>query len=315
MSERKFHLRLPASSANLGPAFDTAAIALNLHLEITAEPASAFSIEATGRNAAACSQIENNLLLQTYHNILQENGRKVLPLHLTVQNEIPFGMGCGSSAAALLAGIALAAHFGELGWSRDQILNTACVLEGHPDNAAACWLGGMTVAAMTGAAMTGAATTGEDTAQQVHVVQFPIPSAWSVLIVLPSKPLATSVSRQALPQMYSRVDARANVQRASLLVAAFAQGRGDLLQVAMQDRLHQPYRAAMCPLLDILTPLAGSNGVLGVALSGAGPAVLMIVDSAANRSRIHTAIQERVAAVDTVEIVECEFVKICEIIS
>ncbi len=305
MSERKFHLRLPASSANLGPAFDTAAIALNLHLEITAEPASAFSIGATGRNAAACSQIENNLLLQTYHNILQENGRKILPLHLTVQNEIPFGMGCGSSAAARLAGIALAAYFGELGWSRDQILNTACVLEGHPDNAAACWLGGMTVAAMTG----------EDTAQQVHVVQFPIPSAWSVLIVLPSKPLATSVSRQALPQMYSRVDARANVQRASLLVAAFAQGRGDLLQVAMQDRLHQPYRAAMCPLLDILAPLAGNNGVLGVALSGAGPAVLMIVESDANRSRIHAAIRERVAAVDTVEIMECEFGKICEIIA
>ena len=305
MSERKFHLRLPASSANLGPAFDTAAIALNLHLEITAEPASAFSIEATGRNAAACSQIENNLLLLTYQSVLQENGRKILPLHLTVQNEIPFGMGCGSSAAARLAGIALAAHFGELGWSRDQILNTACVLEGHPDNAAACWLGGMTVAAMKG----------ENTAQQVHVVQFPIPSAWSVLIVLPSKPLATSVSRQALPQMYSRVDARANVQCASLLVAAFAQGRGDLLQVAMQDRLHQPYRAAMCPLLEILTPLAGSNGVLGVALSGAGPAVLMIVESDANRSRIHTAIRERVAAVDTVEIVECEFGKICEIIA
>ncbi len=309
-SERKLHLRLPATSANLGPAFDTAALALNLHLEITAVPASAFSIDATGRNAEACSQIENNLLLQTYHNVLQENGRQIQPLHLTVHNEIPFGMGCGSSAAARLAGIALAAYFGELGWSRNQILNAACVLEGHPDNAAACWLGGMTVAAMTAGTQNGG-----DSAQQVHAVQFPIPSAWSVLIVLPSKPLATSVSRQALPQMYSRVDARSNVQFASLLVAAFAQGRGDLLSVAMQDRLHQPYRAAMCPLLERLTPLAGKNGVLGVALSGAGPAVLMIVDSAVDRSHLHTAIREKVAAVDTVEIMECEFGKICEIIA
>lgn len=298
-SKRSLHLRLPATSANLGPAFDTAAIALNLHLDITATQADSFSIDATGRNAEACSQIENNLLLQIYSQTLQENGRKVLPLHLKVHNEIPFGMGCGSSAAARLAGIALAVHFGELGWSRDQILNTACVLEGHPDNAAACWLGGMTVAAMVG----------EGASMQVHAVQFPIPSAWSVVIVLPSKPLATSVSRRVLPEMYSRQDARANVQCASLLVAAFAQERGDLLQVAMQDRLHQPYRAAMCPLLSILTPLAGSQGVLGVALSGAGPAVLMVVESVADRAQLQAVIRERVADADTVEIMECEFEK------
>ncbi len=298
-SKRSLHLRLPATSANLGPAFDTAAIALNLHLDITATRADSFSIDATGRNAEACSQIENNLLLQTYAQTLQENGREVLPLHLAVHNEIPFGMGCGSSAAARLAGIALAAHFGELGWSRDQILNIACALEGHPDNAAACWLGGMTVAAMVG----------EGASMQVHAVQFPIPTAWSVVIVLPSKPLATSVSRRVLPEMYSRQDARTNVQCASLLVAAFAQERGDLLQVAMQDRLHQPYRAAMCPLLSTLVPLAGSQGVLGVALSGAGPAVLMIVESVADRSQLQAAIHERVADVDTVEIMECEFAK------
>jgi homoserine kinase len=299
MSKRSLHLRLPATSANLGPAFDTAAIALNLHLDITATQADSFSIDATGRNAEACSQIENNLLLQIYSQTLQENGRKVLPLHLKVHNEIPFGMGCGSSAAARLAGIALAVHFGELGWSRDQILNTACVLEGHPDNAAACWLGGMTVAAMVG----------EGASMQVHAVQFPIPSAWSVVIVLPSKPLATSVSRRVLPEMYSRQDARANVQCASLLVAAFAQERGDLLQVAMQDRLHQPYRAEMCPLLSILTPLAGSHGVLGVALSGAGPAVLVVVESVADRAQLQAVIRERVADADTVEIMECEFEK------
>ncbi len=298
-NQRSFRLRLPATSANLGSAFDTAAIALNLHLDLTAVPADAFSIDATGRNPEACGSVENNLLLQTYTRILQENGQSIQPLHLTVHNEIPIGMGCGSSASARLAGIALAVHFGQLGWSRSRILDVACMLEGHPDNAAACWLGGMTVAAMSGEAAT----------SQVHAVHFPIPAAWSVVIVLPSKPLATSVSRSALPEMYSRLDARSNVQCASLLVAAFAQERGDLLHVAMQDRLHQPYRAAICPLLPLLSPLAGKGGILGVALSGAGPAVLLIVEHTTDRTQLHTAIRKRVADVDTVEIVECEFAK------
>ena len=292
---KSFHLRLPATSANLGPAFDTAAIALNLHIDITATLADAFSIDATGRDAKACGCLENNLILQIYQRILQENGKAVLPLHLKMHNEIPLGMGCGSSASARLAGIALAAHFGELGWSRSRILDVACQLEGHPDNAAACWLGGMTVAAMDG----------EGAQAQVRAVQFSIPAAWSVVVVLPSKPLATSVSRSALPEMYSRTDARTNVQYASLLVAAFAQQRGDLLRVAMQDRLHQPYRAAMCPLLPLLAPLAGQQGVLGVALSGAGPAVLLIVERTADRERLHSAVQKQVGNVDTVEIVDC----------
>ena len=305
MSAEKFHLRLPATSANLGAAFDTAAIALSLYLDLTAERAEKFFIHATGRNAEACSQIENNLLLDTYRRTLQENARPVQPLHLAMHNEIPFGMGCGSSAVARLAGIALAAHFGGLGWDRKKILDVACALEGHPDNAAACWLGGMTVAAMQM----------EDAAATVQVAQFPIPAAWSVLVVLPSQPLATSVSRQALPQMYSRSDARTNLQHVALLVSAFAQERGDLLRVAMQDRLHQPYRASMCPLLPLLEPLAGEQGVLGVALSGAGPAVLMIVEREADRNRLFAQIHRRIEAVDTVEILECEFEKACGIIA
>ncbi|HEX4022569.1 MAG TPA: homoserine kinase [Acidobacteriaceae bacterium] len=299
MTDRKFHLRLPATSANLGSAFDTAAIALNLYLDVTAELAATFCIEATGRNAAACSKLENNLLFDTYAQTLQENGRETLPLQLSIHNEIPFGMGCGSSAAARLAGIALAVHFGELGWDRDAILKLACLLEGHPDNAAACWLGGMTVATMEG----------EGTDARVHAVSIPVPSQWCALIVMPSRPLATNVSRGALPERYSRQAALANVQHASLLIAAFAQGRGDLLRVAMEDFLHQPYRVDMCPLLPKIAPLTGQNGVLGVALSGAGPAVLMVVDRAVDRARLHESILQKIENVDTVEILDCEFIK------
>jgi homoserine kinase len=181
-----------------------------------------------------------------------------------MDNQIPLGMGCGSSAAGILGAVALASHFGRLEWNEERILSEACALEGHPDNAAACWLGGMVVAASEG-------TT-------VHVAQVKPPAEWRAMVVLPASPLATSKARAVLPEYYSRAATVANIQAASLLGLAFAQGRGDLLQPAMSDCIHQPYRAEICPLLPQLLPLAGSHGVLGVALSGAGPSVLLIVE-------------------------------------
>ncbi|HEV2213704.1 MAG TPA: homoserine kinase, partial [Terracidiphilus sp.] len=140
-AESRVHLRLPATSANLGAGFDATAVALNLFLEIIAEPANEFSISATGRDAARCARLQDNLILETYTRALAANHKPAVPLALSMQNAIPLGMGCGSSAAGRLAAIALANHFGHLGWSGEQIVEEACVLEGHPDNAAACWLG------------------------------------------------------------------------------------------------------------------------------------------------------------------------------
>jgi len=182
---------------------------------------------------------------------------------IRMNNEIPLGMGCGSSAAGRLAAIALAVHFGQLGWSAESILEEASVLEGHPDNAAACWLGGFVTAASEGG--------------RVHVARVVPPDGWRAIVVLPTEPLATSKARAVLPASYSREDAVFNIQSAALLGLAFAQGRGDLLRIAMRDRIHQPYRAPICPLLPRLLPLAGVHGILGVALSGAGSAVLVIV--------------------------------------
>lgn len=258
-----FRLRLPATSANLGAAFDTGAVALGFHLEVAAERAEHFSITATGRNADLCSRLEDNLILETYKALLNREGREAVPLALTMHNEIPLGMGCGSSAAGRLAAIALAVHFGELGWMSEEILAEACDLEGHPDNAAACWLGGLVVAACEGGV--------------VHVARVEPPWDWRAMVVLPGNPLATSKARAVLPTEYSRADAVANIQAAALLGLAFAQGRGDLLRPAMADRIHQPYRAEICPLLPKLLPLAGGNGILGVALSGAGPSVLLVL--------------------------------------
>ena len=119
----------------------------------------------------------------------------------------------------------------------------------------------------------------------MHVARVEPPAGWRAIVVLPTEPLATSKARAMLPDCYPRADVVANIQSAALLGLAFAQGRGDLLRVAMQDRIHQPYRAALCPLLPPLLPLAGEHGILGAALSGAGPSVLVIVDGEAELCR------------------------------
>jgi len=202
-------------------------------------------------------------------------------------------MGCGSSAAGRLAAIVLANRFGGLGWTSERILAEACALEGHPDNAAACWLGGMVVAAGEG--------------DEVHAARVEPPSEWRAMIVLPSDPLATSKARAVLPESYSRADAVANIQAAALLGLAFAQGRGDLLGPAMQDRIHQPYRAEICPLLPRLLPLTGKGGILGVALSGAGPSVLLVLSGGEVEEDARDAVQDALAGAIQAEILTVGF--------
>jgi homoserine kinase len=277
-------LVLPATSANLGPAFDSAGLALGLTLTIDAElsqsPASTpLTIEATGRNADRCARTHNNMIFETYSNVLARAGRPAAPLHLRIRNEIPLGMGCGSSAAALLGGVMLANHFGNLGWNRHACMEEACRREGHPDNVAACALGYMTISAVAEGKVA-AVTLGESL-------------DWKLLLALPSASLATERARALLPSTYTRADAVSNVQRTGLLVAAFALGRGDLLHIAMQDRIHQPYRMEACPLLPRLLPLAGQAGILGIALSGAGPGMLIVAASDADLASVAALVRER----------------------
>lgn len=287
---KPLHLRLPATSANLGPGFDALGLAMALYLTIDAVAAEAFSIEATGRNADLCGDTANSLILSTYTSVLSANSQPVVPLHIELNNEIPLGMGCGSSAAALLAGVLLADHFGNLGWSSQQMLEEACRREGHPDNVAACYLGGMTASSDRKNHVT-TATCGQNL-------------TWDLLIALPSVSLATEKARALLPPTYSRTDAVANIQSTALLVSAFALNRGDLLRTAMQDRIHQPYRMEACPLLPRLLPLNEMPGVLGVALSGAGPSVLIIAEEGAGAT-LSAAIRQA-AADPELEIIQTE---------
>jgi homoserine kinase len=295
MSERggRIRVRLPATSANLGSGFDTAAVALDFHLTVEAEPAAEFSISATGRDAERCGALEDNLVIELYRTLLEREGKAVPPLAIRMENEIPLGMGCGSSAAGRLAAIALANHFGQLQWSSERVLAEASELEGHPDNAAACWLGGFVASGTQGG--------------QVHVARVTPSAEWRAIVVLPTEPLATSTARAVLPAIYARTDVVINLQGAAMLGLAFAQGRGELLKAAMTDRVHQPYRASICPQLPKLLPLAGQDGILGVALSGAGPAVLAIVQSQQDVEKASQAIYVAIQEIQRPELLVCGF--------
>ena len=253
-------VRVPASSANLGPGFDALALALGLYLECTLRPSDkAFSVRISGTDRAAIPPDESNLTWRAFRRLA---GRKTpRGVALEIANEIPVGKGLGSSAAAIVAGLALANEWLGLGKSREELVQLATEIEGHPDNVAAAVWGGFVVSCQT-----------ED--KQVLSVKLRLGAAIDIVLVVPEFQLSTAAARKALPAQYSRQDAVFNVQRVALLLAALSEGRSALFREAMRDRLHQPYRAPLIPGLEEILRLRDVPGLLGVALSGAGPSVL-----------------------------------------
>ena len=276
-------LKLPATSANLGPAFDAAALAFRLFLKVRAHPAADFAVTAKGTDAQLCGQLENHLILTTYREVLAAENKPAVPIAVKIDNQIPLGKGCGSSAAARLAGIAMAVHFGGLRWSDNRIVGEASLREHHPDNAAACWFGGLTVARMS--------SSGE-----AQVARFLPKGKWPLLLAVPNASLSTEKARAVLPAEYPRADVVHNIQNSMLLLSALVQGRRELLTSALHDRIHQPYRAPLCPLLPALASLPREVGVLGSVLSGAGPSVLIFLDGNAKLGRVAAQIKAHLEA-------------------
>jgi homoserine kinase len=255
-------LRVPASSANLGPGFDTLGLALDIYLECRFSQSDTLQIEVSGRDASVISTGSNNLIWQT----MAAYGAP--PVHLKIHNDIPLGKGLGSSAAAITAGVVMANELLGWNWNRFQVLDETARLEGHPDNVAACTLGGVTVSAC-----------GED--GKAHAIRLDLPASIGLAVVTPDFVLPTKLARAALPECYPRADVIFNLQRTALLVAALASGSLKGFSAALGDRLHQPYRASLVPGLTEILALR-EPGLLGCVLSGAGPSVLVFFEEGAH---------------------------------
>lgn len=259
-----WRLSVPASSANLGPGFDALGLALDLHLICTFHRSDRLQISSSGVDAEGIPSDESNLIWQTALTVANDVGGRLPPISLDICNEIPLGKGLGSSAAALTAGVVIAHQLLDLRWSRHRILDEAAKIEGHPDNVAACVLGSIVASAIDSHGIT-------------HAVRVELPAKFGVAVVVPDFPLPTAEARKVLPQSYSREDVVFNVQRSALLIASLFTGSTDSFSAALEDRIHQPYRAPLIPglseMLDLKAP-----GLLGCALSGAGPSVLVFYE-------------------------------------
>jgi len=257
-------LRVPASSANLGPGFDALGLALGIYLECRFRRSGSLSIQAAGRDSDLISTGEDNLIWQTALAVARDTRGQLPPVELVIANDIPIGKGLGSSAAALTAGVVIADHLLDLGWKPLRILDEAARIEGHPDNVAACVLGSIVASAIDSGGVT-------------RAVRLELPRAFGVAVVVPDFILPTVEARAVLPPQYSREDAIFNVQRSALLIAALATGSVHAFPTALEDRLHQPYRLKLVPGLDEILQLR-APGLLGSALSGAGPSVLVFYE-------------------------------------
>lgn len=258
-------VRVPASSANLGPGFDTLGLALGVYLYCRFRIAAEDMVRVTGRDSARIPAESENLILKTARDVAEAQGRALPPVYLEIENEIPVGKGLGSSAAALVVGVVLADRVLGMGWDEHRLLDEAARIEGHPDNVSAAVLGSVTTAAIGADGVT-------------RAVRLEVPRAFSVAVVCPDYELSTLEMRAALPDRCSREDAVFNIQRATLLVAALLKGNREAFPVAFEDRLHQPYRSPHVPGLDAILKLR-VPGLLGCALSGAGPAVLVLYET------------------------------------
>lgn len=257
MPRNAFSVSIPATSANLGPGFDAVGIALSLQLRARVKPARRFSVRFAGDAMPSHDGYERAI-----HDAMKAMAPILPSVMLEIDNAIPLGKGLGSSAAASILGLIVAARGAGNAVSRNEIAQRACALEGHPDNALPAVYGGAVVSA-SGAR-----------------INLPAPKGIAAVVVVPHVELATKAARALLPERYSKSDVAFTAARASLLGAALASGSWNALREAMRDRMHQPYRAKKIPGLSDALALE-ARGLLGVALSGAGPSVIAFVREAA----------------------------------
>lgn len=259
MSER-ISVRVPATSGNVGPLFDSAALALSLYLDIHVTPRGDGEITVSYRGATPerIAIDRNNLIARTICETLQSWGKR-RGFDLEIDNQVPVAVGLGSSAAAIVGALAVCHWLADRPLFDEELVSLAARREGHPDNVAAAWLGGFTVAIQEG--------------ERVLAYSCPVSDALQLVLVIPDYALLTEKAREVLPDQYSRLDAVHNLQRGAVLAAQLFSGKTDLHPSFFDDRWHQPFRAPLVPGLGKVLHLEHPD-LLGVCLSGAGPSIL-----------------------------------------
>jgi homoserine kinase len=243
--QRRRLIRVPASSANLGPGFDTFAAAIALHLEVEVEETGTFAVETD----LDVPTDRSNLVVRAFEHLHAADG-----FTFRISSKIPLNGGLGSSASAIVAGLALADHLFELD---ADLLEHATAIEGHPDNVAAALRGGFVVCADGGA------------------VRFDPPPELEAVVVVPHEPVRTAAARAAMPAEVPLADAVFNTAHGALLMLGLMNGDMDLVARGLADRLHQPHRAHLYPRSMELVEQAHGLGAIGATISGAGPTVLV----------------------------------------
>jgi homoserine kinase len=285
---RGYSFKVPASTSNLGAGFDALSLALEKYLRITIEVPSpgasrrplpggeAHEIVARGVDSGSIPTTADNLILRVANSVAAKRNRPLRAFRMTIENEIPLARGMGSSAAAIIAGITCYEAVAEDRLSEQDIFRHALEFESHPDNLAAALRGGLVATAV--------AADGE-----VLIAKLSVAEGVRPVVVIPAFELSTEKARRVLPQTYSRTDAVYNIQRSALTIAALTTGGWTMLREAMLDRIHQPYRAPLIPGLEEILALT-TPGLLGIALSGAGPTILALT-SPGNEESVGRAIE------------------------
>ncbi len=255
-------VRVPGTTANCGPGFDAVGIACTIYndLELTLNDQGNISLDVIGEGAGAIPADGSNVAVKAIQMVLAKTGCKLNGIHLKMINHIPLARGLGSSAAAIVGGLVAANELTGNTLTKEDLLDMATAIEGHPDNVAPAIFGGITVSIMD-----------SGTAKYLRLQP---PKAFSMVAVIPEFNLSTKAARKVLPDSVPFADAVFNVSRTALLIGALCTGELKLLIHALEDRLHQPYREQLIPGMAQVLATARQTGALGAALSGAGPCLL-----------------------------------------
>ena len=256
-------VRAPATTANLGPGYDCLGMALDLWNRLTVttlDADSASSVSVAGEGAGELEEDTANLTYRAMEFLFKEADSALPPVALQCENSIPLSRGMGSSAAAISSGLVAANALLDNPFNRNDLLEMAATIEGHPDNVAAAVHGGLQLVVMDG--------------DQLYTAPIAVPPDLEAVLFIPERRIATVDARRVLPEKVSMADAVYNMSRAALLVAGMQSNRPEYLDIATQDRLHQPYRQTIFPPMKVIFAAARAAGASGVFLSGSGSTIL-----------------------------------------